>query len=187
MKPDIVVKVGGSLYDLPDLGARLAAWLAELKTANVVLVPGGGRAADLVRACDRQHNLGEEASHWLALRALTFNAHYLASLLPGSCVIENLEKTDKTSIPILDMHASATMVERRPDRFPRTWDVTSDSLAAQVAIVGKASELILLKSVALPEGMDWREASRQGIVDPFFSHALSMAPMDLTIRVVPFR
>ena len=187
MKIDVVVKVGGSLFDLPDLGTRLAGWLTGLKTPNVLLIPGGGRAADLVRAWDRQHQLGEETSHWLALRALTFNAHFLASLLPGSRVIKNLHDSLPGSIPILDMHAWATVVDRLPDRLPHSWDVTSDSLAAQVAILGKASQLILLKSVALPEGMDWREAARQGIVDPFFPQAISRAPVNLTIGVVSFR
>jgi aspartokinase-like uncharacterized kinase len=184
---DVVVKVGGSLFDLPDLGTRLAGWLKGFKTSNILLIPGGGRTADLVRAWDRQHQLDEETSHWLALRALTFNAHFLASLLPGSPVIKNLDDSGPGSIPILDMHAWAKMVDGLPDRFPHSWDVTSDSLAAQVAILGKVSQLILLKSVSLPESMDWREAARQRIVDPFFPQAISKAPVNLTIRVVSFR
>ncbi|HMF16110.1 MAG TPA: hypothetical protein VKE98_02835 [Gemmataceae bacterium] len=187
MRIDVVVKVGGSLFDLPDLGTRLADWLRGLKTPNVLLVPGGGRSADLVRDWDRQLQLGEETSHWLALRALTFNAHFLASLLSGSRVIKNPDDSGSGLIPILDMCAWATMLDRLPDQLPHTWDVTSDSLAAQVAILGKASQLILLKSVPLPEGIDWREAARQGIVDPFFPQAISKAPANLTICVVSFR
>jgi len=187
MKIDVVVKVGGSLYDLPDLGERLGAWLRELPKSNFVLVPGGGPAADLVRAWDRQHQLGEESAHWLALRALTFNAHFLASRLLGSYVIKNLDEAGSGPIPILDMHAWATMAERRGNRFPHTWEVTSDSLAAQVATVSKAAQLVLLKSVPLPEGMNWHEAARQGIVDLFFPQAISLASADLRVRVVPFR
>ena len=33
-----IVKVGGSLYDLPDLGRRLRAWLARLEAARILLV-----------------------------------------------------------------------------------------------------------------------------------------------------
>ena len=187
MNVDIVVKVGGSLYDVPDLGPRLADWLAGLNTPNLLIVPGGGRSADLVRAWDRQHCLGEETAHWLALRALTFNAHYLAAILPGSKVIQGLEEIDSGMLPILDMYAWAKAVHHLPGRFPHTWEVTSDSLAAQVAIVGKATQLILLKSVPLPEGMNWFEAAQQGIVDPFFPRAVSMAPGIMTIRLVSFR
>jgi aspartokinase-like uncharacterized kinase len=186
MKIDIVVKVGGSLYDLPELGPRLGDWLAGLKTTNVLLIPGGGRTADLVRGWDQQHKLGEESSHWLALRALTFNAHYLATLLRGSCVVQDLNETPP-GLPILDMHAWAKKNDHLPERFPQRWDVTSDSLAVQVAIVGNASQVILLKSVPQPEGMNWREAARRGLVDSFFPQAVTLAPVDLKIRMVRFR
>jgi 5-(aminomethyl)-3-furanmethanol phosphate kinase len=185
MKIDTVVKVGGSLYDLPNLGSRLGEWLAGLKASNLVLVPGGGPTADLVRAWDRQHKLGEETSHWLALRALTCNAHLLAALLPGSRVTRSLD--DAGAISILDMHGWAKSVDHLSDRFPHTWDVTSDSLAVQVAMFGEARRLFLLKSVPLPDGMNWHEAARKGIVDPFFSRAVRMASGSLTIRIVSFR
>src|ERR1700737_80612 len=77
----VVVKVGGSLFDLPDLGPRLKSWLDELASFAVVLVPGGGPTANVVRELDRHHGLGEETAHWLALQALTFNAAFLAALL----------------------------------------------------------------------------------------------------------
>ena len=60
-----VFKVGGSLFDLPDLGQRLA-WLAEAQLSTVLLVPGGGPTAEIIRNLDRRHRLGEEAAHWLA-------------------------------------------------------------------------------------------------------------------------
>ena len=45
----IVVKVGGSLYDLPDLGPRLRRFLDGLDDPDRLVVPGGGAAADVVR------------------------------------------------------------------------------------------------------------------------------------------
>jgi len=68
--------------------ARLAHWLAQLDSPKVVLVPGGGATADVVRAWDRQHRLGEETAHWLALRSMTFNAHFLKAILPGAGVVK---------------------------------------------------------------------------------------------------
>src|SRR5262249_14102412 len=85
-----VVEVGGSLFDVPDLGRRLDRFLNELNEPRVLLVPGGGPAADVVRTLDRAQNLGEEASHWLALRAMTMSAHVLAALVPKTKVIEGL-------------------------------------------------------------------------------------------------
>ena len=80
----LVVKVGGSLYDLPDLGRRLRRFLASLDTDNRLIVPGGGPTADVIRAFDHDHRLGPQTSHWLALRACALNAHFLALLLPGA-------------------------------------------------------------------------------------------------------
>src|SRR5262245_62868008 len=114
--PLTVVKVGGSLFDLPDLGPRLRRWLGQLPAGEVLLVPGGGATADVVRAFDRVHHLGEEAAHWLALRAMSVNAALLESLAPG--------------VPVLDALAFARDDEGRPGRLPHCWAVTSDSVAA---------------------------------------------------------
>jgi aspartokinase-like uncharacterized kinase len=76
----IVVKVGGSLFDHPALGAGLLGLIESLAPAEVLLVPGGGPVADAVRELDRVHGLGEEVAHWLALRALSVTAAFLERL-----------------------------------------------------------------------------------------------------------
>src|SRR5260370_31880678 len=81
LKPLVVVKIGGSLFDWPELKPRLQQYLATLSGTNFILIPGGGHAADAVRELDRVHFLGEDAAHWLALHALTANAPFLAPLL----------------------------------------------------------------------------------------------------------
>lgn len=187
-----VVKVGGSLYDLPDLGPRLRRWLAEeFAGIRVVLVPGGGPSADFIRHLDRCHGLGEETSHWLALRALTLNAHFLAALLPPACVVENIEEIqrawDNHQLPVLDVHEFARADEARPDHLPHSWTVTSDAFAARVALVIQARRLALLKSTTIPPGVDWIEAGRLGFVDEMFAAVLRQAPADLHVRAVNLR
>ncbi len=175
-RPGVVVKVGGSLYDLPDLGLRLDAYLSSLLVRRVLIVPGGGRSADMVRDWDRQHHLGEEKSHWLALRALSLCAHFLADLLPRAGVVERMGQCGNlwriTSIPVLDPYPLAVADDGHPEHLPHSWEVTSDSLAARVAVLSGAPRLVLLKSQALPPGIDWSEASNLGYVDPFFPRAL---------------
>jgi aspartokinase-like uncharacterized kinase len=192
MSPSVtVVKVGGSLYDLPDLGSRLRRWLVEQADSRLVLVPGGGKTADVVRHLDRCHNLGEETAHWLALRSLTLNAHFLASLLPSACLAGKVEELKqlwkKNKLPVFDLHEFARADEQRPDHLPHSWAVTSDAFAARVAVVLQARDLVLLKSMTIAPGMDWTEAGRTGFVDVMFAEVLREAPSDLRVRAVNFR
>jgi aspartokinase-like uncharacterized kinase len=181
----VVVKVGGSLFDLPDLGPRLQAWLARLSALAVLLVPGGGPTADVVRDLDRRHALGEEASHWLALRALTVNAHFLQTLLPGAVVVP--QPCGRGGLSVLDPYAFARADEGRPGCLPHCWQVTSDAVAARAAVVGQARRLLLLKSVTIPEGMAWDEAGRCGLVDEAFAGVLVQAAEPLKVSAVNFR
>jgi 5-(aminomethyl)-3-furanmethanol phosphate kinase len=181
----LVVKVGGSLYDLADLGPRLERWLAEQRSPAVLLVPGGGPAADVVRDLDRRHGLGEAVAHSLALQALRLNAHFLAELLgrvnPGRQAAVTGEITELPSLwragklPILEAVAFADADDHRAGHLPHCWEVTSDALAARVAVVARASRLVLLKSASSPAGQDWREAGRRGYVDRYFASVVSMA------------
>jgi aspartokinase-like uncharacterized kinase len=168
----IVVKVGGSLFGWPELRTRLPHFLSALSRKTIIVVPGGGKAADAVRGLDQGHQLGEETSHWLALRALTLNAYFLAEILPGVRVVEGLNASRSAwrrgGVTIIDMYRFARGDDGRPDHPPHSWDVTSDSMAARVAQVAKAEKLVLLKSIDIPQGMTWAEASRLRYVDVFF-------------------
>jgi 5-(aminomethyl)-3-furanmethanol phosphate kinase len=184
-----VVKVGGSLFDLPGLGERLALWLKALGRREVILTAGGGNAAEMVRDMDRIHGLGEKRSHSLALRSLTFTAHLLVELLPPSrfTVVEHLtqcqECWQQDGVPVLDLGTLAREDDAGPERLPHSWMVTSDSVAAWVAMLAQAHELVLLKSITIPAEMSWDEASRLGFVDEHFPNVAQ----GLRIRVVNLR
>ncbi len=186
----VVIKVGGSLYDLPDLGPRLAQWLAGIE--RPLIVPGGGPTADAVRALDHVHQLGEETAHWLALRALTVNAHFLVALLGSerSRLVTTLNECQAAwscnQWPVLDAYAFAADDEGRADCLPHLWSVTSDSIAVRVATVMRASSLILLKSVPLPAGESWEDAAQHGLVDASFVRTLTQAP-GLNVIWINFR
>ncbi len=175
MTEPVVVKVGGSLFDLPDLGGRLARWLEITSLSEVTFVAGGGAAADVVREMDRTHRLGEEKSHWLALESLRLTASLLLALSAREgCQPFRVE----------DLYSFARRDEGRPGCLPHRWEVTSDSLAARVAEVIGARELILLKSVTIPPDMDWAEAGRRGYVDGYFP---TMIARGVKARAVNFR
>ena len=173
----LVVKVGGSLFDWPELPARLTDWLAQQQPSRILLVPGGGAAADVIRAADSTFGLGDEAAHWLALQAMTLNAHLLAQLLHAP-VVTCLQDDE---LAILDAYAFCQADQGRAGCLPHSWAVTSDSVAARVAQVFGA-RLILLKSIDIPREVSWQAAVNNGYVDGHFSQVaegLNVAAVNL--------
>jgi 5-(aminomethyl)-3-furanmethanol phosphate kinase len=167
----IVVKVGGSLFDHPRLGVGLRMYLNSLAPSEVLLVPGGGAAAEAVRELDRIHQLGEEASHWLAIAAMDVMGGVLRTLVPAVRVLECL--------------AFARADGSRPGSLPHVWDVTSDSIAARAAAVLGANRLVLLKSVDVADGTTCDEWSRLGWVDAHFPSVVQGA--SFTVGLLNFR
>ena len=181
MPDPFIVKVGGSLFDRPDLGSRLRDWLAAHAPRETILVPGGGRLADVVRDLDRTHALGDELAHRLALHAMTINAHLLAALVPDACVIDGPDLAEllweQDRRPVLD--ALAFCESDEPDALPDTWAVTSDSIAARLAVVAGAADLVLLKSAPPPAG-DVAAWAAAGYVDAWLPRVLAGTAIRLT-------
>ena len=176
-QPITVVKVGGSLFDWPELPARLEAFLQQDETERqrVVLVAGGGPFADAVRTIGAVHGLGERECHRLALRAMDVSAVLLASLLSRSIVVEDFalaaDAWQSGRRPILAPRRYMEDVdEHRDDALPSSWETTSDSIAARVADRLGASRLVVLKS-SVAAAVDRMEAARLGLVDPIFPEA----------------
>jgi aspartokinase-like uncharacterized kinase len=194
----IVFKLGGSLLDLLDLAPRVQQLIDQRSDSSALIVVGGGAAADAVRAQDRQHNVGDERAHWLAVEAMEVNSRFLAELLPESVLVANREQLCAT-VGVADAASVASGRQSRPPRetplillplaflrqeeemgtcelLPHTWNVTSDSIAAWVAESLAASELVLLKSISLPEGVTFDQAAADGLVDPHFPRVADKLP-----------
>lgn len=181
--PVTVIKVGGSLFDLPDLGNRLSHVLGLLDGSRPLIISGGGRTADLVRDWDRIHNLGEERAHWLAIQSLTLNERLLNQLLPESEWVDSHAAAEAAwranRIPILSAYA---YLSRPADpsleqaELPAAWEVTSDSIAAWITLTWPAQELVLLKSVDLPEVETASELAARGFVDAYFPQLADELP-----------
>jgi aspartokinase-like uncharacterized kinase len=180
-----VVKVGGSLLDWIELPRRLADFLDEQRSrvaaGHVILIVGGGRAADLVRALDRNHRIGDETAHRLAIRAMDLSAMFLAAILPGSIIVDRLELLRAVwhsgQVPILLAGPILEEIEQPGVvPLPSSWDTTSDSIAARIAVHLRAESLILLKSASLPPGATREDAARLGRVDPLFPDLSNLIP-----------
>ncbi|WP_425614392.1 hypothetical protein NA78x_004259 [Anatilimnocola sp. NA78] len=184
--PVRVVKVGGSLFDTPDLRLRLQAWLCNEPPAVNVLVAGGGELAECIRRWDARFSLGEERSHWLCIELLAVSAKVLSDLLIDCrwvtqfcdlqrLVIAEQDRTRREPI-VFDLQQFLRELEPQqpPEPVPHNWSVTTDSLAARLAEVLQADELVLLKSVLPSAAMDDFEAlCAAGYVDGYFPRIAS--------------
>jgi aspartokinase-like uncharacterized kinase len=159
----IVVKLGGSLFTEPLLGPTLRQWLITL-SEPVVIFPGGGSFADVVRELDSVHKFSSSESHWLAIRSLSLSTFFLQQLL-GS------------QLDILDAYEFFT----KHDITPHSWTVTSDSLSLAYAQHQQASKLVLLKSITKPDEASWEQAANLELVDRYFPtlHEQNPIPVEL--------
>ncbi len=122
-----VIKVGGSLFDWPEFPGRMAGFLEARQTADrderMVLIAGGGPAADIVRAFDRVHGLGDQTAHRLALHAMDLTAVILVELLPGTVAVQSLESLTAVwsagAIPVLAPRLTLAKGAYRRKQAPR--------------------------------------------------------------------
>jgi aspartokinase-like uncharacterized kinase len=142
----LVVKIGGGLLRSCGLDGlrRACAEVAELAAAGrpVLVVPGGGPFADAVRAVDAQVGLADDVAHALALGAMDQLGALLAPLLPGAEPLARLVAPRRLGL-VMAARAFADRAE-----IPRSWAVTSDSLAVLAAAAVGGEEAVLLKPVA---------------------------------------
>ncbi len=186
--PIVVLKLGGSLLDWTGLPPALGSLLADRRSRGerLVLVVGGGGAADWVRQIDRTHGLGEEAAHHLAIRSLDLTAYATSAMLGGLPVVHyaaDLEREWQSGTTPILAPRRILDEDAGPDALPHDWDVTSDSIAARVAALLGASELVLLKSTGVPEGATREEACARGLVDAAFAGASRRVPRVVVVNL----
>ena len=171
-----VIKIGGSLLDLPDLNDRLQRWLSkDIATVNLLIV-GGGEIVEAVRTLDRIHRLEHSFVHWLCVDLLGHTLQLAAVVLPGMQIIRS--EIELGGIVARPPHQPLTALvdvrsfyRRGLPNFglPETWDTTSDSIAAALARIVEADELVLMKSKpASDPGSNFETWADSGLVDRAF-------------------
>jgi 5-(aminomethyl)-3-furanmethanol phosphate kinase len=151
-----VIKIGGGLLGVPGALEAVCATVGAMgRREPIVVVPGGGPFADVVRELDRGDGLSADAAHWMAILAMDQYAHLLAERIDGAALVEE-------SGTIAGVLAAGRVVVLAPSRWlraadplPHSWDATSDSVAAFVAGALDASRLVLVKPAEVGEdGVD---------------------------------
>jgi len=146
-KIDLVCKIGGSLGRSEILSPLLRTLEALRAEHRLLVVPGGGSFADLVRTEAAVFHLGETATHWMAILAMDQYGYLLADLGQATRTVRTPTEIEDAlgdgAVPIL---LPSTLL-LGGDPLPHSWDVTSDTIAAYIAISLGADLLVLLKDV----------------------------------------
>jgi aspartokinase-like uncharacterized kinase len=163
----VVVKLGGSLAGDPSL----AHWLRELAlspSARFVVVPGGGPFADAVRAAQNVWHFSDETAHAMAIGAMDLFGRMLCGIETGSIPCSTPSQfEDAWSRGQLPVWLPGIMMMAGEVQLPRSWDVTSDTIAAWLAEALRADGLLLVKSCQLPADLkDPAVLAAAGVVDP---------------------
>jgi aspartokinase-like uncharacterized kinase len=161
--PITVIKIGGGVIGVPTALDRVCALVSQTgRRRRILVVPGGGPFADLVREFDQSIRLSPDTAHWMAILAMDQYAHVLAERITGAVLVEEpgaiLGATKPAGVAVL----APSRWMRSADVLPHSWEVTSDSIAAFIAGAVDAVRLVLIKPVADPAEP----------VDPFFAAAL---------------
>ena len=175
-----VVKLGGSLLS----DALLPAWLdllVQLGGGRVIIVCGGGAFADEVRRAQTHWRVDDLPAHNMALLAMAQTAYLVQGLNPKLKLAAKLADIRQV------LHGGHTAlwlpldVLRHEASADTNWDVTSDSLALELAQQLNAERLVLVKACAIDPAASLSELGEAGIVDRRFARWAGTAalPIDL--------
>jgi aspartokinase-like uncharacterized kinase len=176
-----VIKVGGSLLESPGLPQRLRTWLSAYVAAHpdrhLVLIAGGGKWVDSVRAINAETVLDTERTHWICVAIMDITAGLVAAMLPELRVVaSSYELESRRREPGITVLQPGDFLANEEPRCGGTrlscdWSVTSDAIAGRLAVVLSAEELVLIKSVGPPDlhgNVPWLdELATRGYVDAF--------------------
>ncbi len=164
-----VIKLGGSLARSTELTHWLSA-IAGCAGEKLLLVPGGGAFADLVREFSVSHSLSDSCSHRMAIRAMEQYGLLLLDLAPCLRAVSRCEELDAVfNAGRIPLFMPDQLLLESPE-IPASWAVTSDSIGAWLAAETGATDLLLVKSLQ-PEmqASPVQSLIEAGIVDSAFA------------------
>jgi len=175
-----VVKLGGSYAFSSDLPGWLAAIASN--AGDIVLVPGGGPFADAVRSAQPRMGFDDDAAHHMALLGMDQYGRALAALnkrfTPAASIAGIRRALRAGNVPVW---SPTEMVLKRND-IPRSWEVTSDGLAAWLACRIGARRVLLIKHVdPPPDPIRIEDLVARGVVDRSFAAFLRDGAVEASI------
>lgn len=165
-----MIKFGGSLLKT-DSVARLPIWLAKQTGATNVVIVGGGPFVDVIREFDELRGLATDVTHWLSVRAMGLTVEIVSHQIQGAEIVTSLDGLTGISadVCLFAVEEFLRNIDSRSESpLPHGWNVTSDSIAARVAVEIAARELVLLKPCLPAANSNWQQLAASGYVDNHF-------------------
>lgn len=182
-----VIKVGGSCLSSPELPQRLAQLLRSNSDSQNLLIVGGGMCIDAMRDLDQRFELDQTRMHWRCVTLLRSSFEVLCELVPSLHPIATPSQfqTLLTTPPVAENHLIAVDTFYHPlssdhSRLPVGWETTTDSIAAYLAKLSGAEELLLLKSCNM-ETANIQQLADVGFLDAAFPGA---APANINLKII---
>ena len=175
-----IVKLGGSLCADPVLPQWLDL-LAQLGGGRVTLVCGGGTFADEVRRLQSHWLFNDLAAHNMAVLAMAQTAYQLNAMNPALHLASS--RSDIRRV----LHKGQTALwlpfelQREQPDAQTNWEVTSDSLALDLARRLNAERLVVIKSCRIEPKATLAQLSEEGVVDKRFASLAEGAAFPIEI------
>jgi aspartokinase-like uncharacterized kinase len=168
-----IVKLGGSLLSSPALKGWLDS-LVQFGDGKVVIVPGGGLFAEAVRDVQSKTGVSDEIAHQMAVVAMDQYATLMTGLNPKLALASSELEIAECGWQHKAIVWKPSYMVLADEGLPKTWDLTSDSLAAWLAAKLNAKHLLVVKSVTSSADLGVDDLVANGTLDPCFpSYALN--------------
>lgn len=179
-----VVKIGGSLLGDAQLQSRLKHWQEQsIDHSTTVWIVGGGALVGCLRNFQSIHQtpnqISDSQAHWLAIDLMSITARSFGQLFPSwpvTSTISSIHTRVRQGNVNIIFDSSDWL--RKTNDLPHDWTVTSDSIAARLAIELLCVEVILLKSTQ-NAGQSVQENVQAGVVDQHLAHLADQIPVKI--------
>ena len=163
-----VVKIGGSLNTHPILPAWLDL-LAQCGGGRVTVVCGGGGFADEVRRTQAHWQFNDLSAHNMAVLAMAQTTYLVHGLNPALQLARSMADIRRV------LHRGKTALwlpfelQRDLADSNTNWEVTSDSIALDLARRLNAERLVVVKSCKIDPKASQAQLAETGVVDRRFA------------------
>lgn len=175
----LILKLGGSLLECGGLTSVLD--IVAKRNRPLIVVPGGGKFADQIRQAQTQSGFDDASAHRLALFAMHQMANVICTRSPHFAPAATKEEIGIAGVNgLVPVWLPSTMAGA-DETIPKSWDMTSDSLAAWLAAKTGAREVALVKSCTVDPDATLHDLTRTGAVDPLFQTYVERAGLTWSV------